>query len=286
MRIAVIADIHGNADALRAVLADVQAQGAEALYVNGDVVNRGPDSVEVLELLLGLPQRPAFILGNHDDLMKLWLERNEALPPDWFSDPFWAATEWSARRLEAAGLLPEIATWPMVRRIVGTKVGDARLGDVLLAHGTPEHYRESLSHHISDERVSELLRGNISVLVGSHTHWPMQRELAGKLILNTGSVGAPFNHDPRAQYLLLDTRDGQWQATLRAVDYDHQPVLARYESSGLLAQGGVSAQIFREELRLARSLYTPYWLWTEEDSLPRNAETWAQFWQKEVESKG
>ena len=47
-----MADIHGNADALRAVLMDVKAQGAERIIVNGDVVNRGPDSVQVLETLL------------------------------------------------------------------------------------------------------------------------------------------------------------------------------------------------------------------------------------------
>lgn len=275
MQLAVIADIHGNADALRAVLSDLARRRVTKLYVNGDVVNRGPDSAECLQMLLSLPHKPTFVLGNHDDFMRLWLERSHTLPPDWFADPFWNATEWSARQLERAGLLPEIATWPMTWRIHGDNYGAA--GDVLLAHGTPEHYRESLGRNTSDERIQELLQGDISVLVGSHTHWAMQREVAGKLILNTGAVGAPFNDDPRAQYLLLGVEGGQWRAKLCAVPYDRRPILARYQSSGLLQEGGLSAQIFRDEVRYARSLYTPYWLWTEEENLPKNAETWAQF---------
>ena len=51
MRVAIIADIHGNAGALDAVLNDLQQQGADRVIVNGDVVNRGPDSVEVMERL-------------------------------------------------------------------------------------------------------------------------------------------------------------------------------------------------------------------------------------------
>lgn len=271
MTLAVIADIHGNASALSAVLADLPP--GTPLYVNGDVVNRGPDSVEVTRTLLDWPGAQ-FVLGNHDDLMLLWTRRSEQLKPDWFTDPFWKATDWSARALESAGLLSEFH-WPMTRRIHGADWGAA--GDVLLAHGTPEHYREGLERNLSDERAAQLLSGGVSVLVGSHTHWPMLRELGGRRLVNTGAVGAPFNGDSRAQYLLLRISGGQWQPELRAVPYDRAPVLARYESSGLLTEGGLSAHIFREELRLARSLYTPYWLWTQESERERSPQTWAEF---------
>ncbi|MFC6590670.1 metallophosphoesterase family protein [Deinococcus lacus] len=88
MRLAVIADIHGNLDALRAVLADIRSQGADQILVNGDVVNRGPDSVAVLELLLALEPPVRFLLGNHDDLLALWQARSSDLPAEWFADPF------------------------------------------------------------------------------------------------------------------------------------------------------------------------------------------------------
>ncbi len=274
VRLAFIADIHGNQDALEAVLDDLRAQGAERVYVNGDVVNRGPDSVQALETLLNLPTAPSFVLGNHDDLMRLWLTRDGALPGDWFEDPFWAATAWSAQRLDQAGLLDPILGWPMTQRLAW-----GGLPTIEVAHGTAAHYRESLSVRTPDSRLTELLdEAGAGVLVGSHTHKPMVRAVeGGRLVLNTGAVGAPFNEDPRAQYLLLDAAQGRWEPTVRSVPYDRSGVLGRFESSGLLSGGGVSAEIFREEVRLARSLYTPYWMWTEDAGKPRTPETWGQF---------
>ncbi|WP_161881133.1 metallophosphoesterase family protein [Deinococcus alpinitundrae] len=274
VRLAFIADIHGNQDALEAVLADLQAQGAERLYVNGDVVNRGPDSVQALETLLNLTPQPMFVLGNHDDLMRLWLTRDEALPGDWFDDPFWAATAWSAGQLEQAGLIDAMLSWPLTQHLSWSG-----MPTIELAHGTAAHYRESLSPHTPESRLIELLdESGTGLLIGSHTHKPMVRTVeGGRLVLNTGAVGAPFNEDPRAQYLLLDSAQGRWEPILRAVPYDRSGVLSRFEKSGLLAEGGVSAEIFREEVRLARSLYTPYWMWTENAGKPRTPESWSQF---------
>ncbi|GGK16011.1 metallophosphoesterase [Deinococcus malanensis] len=275
MRLAIIADIHGNADALGAVLADLRQHGADRLIVNGDVVNRGPDSVEVMETLLGQPG-VSFSLGNHDDLLRLWEQRSETLPSDWFADPFWGATDWSARQLDRAGLLHVPADWPMA-----LTVSHPELPDVRIAHGTADHYRESLSEKTPVDRVQALRsqgKNEAAVLVGSHIHRPAQATIDGTLVLNTGAVGAPANRDPRAQYLLLSVTAQGWVPELRAVPYDRQGVLRRFETSGLL-RTGLSAQIFRDEVITARSLYTPFWQWTEEGDLPRTPSTWATFLQ-------
>ncbi|WP_034404688.1 metallophosphoesterase [Deinococcus sp. RL] len=269
VRLAVIADIHGNADALRAVLADARVQGAEHVLVNGDVVNRGPDSVEALALLLSRGD-VTFILGNHDDLVRLWQGRSETLPGEWFTDPFWGATDWTATELDRAGLLHVPAGWPLTRTLEVPG-----LPTVLVAHGTPADYRESLSERTDPQRVADLA-GGAGVLVGSHIHRPAQAERGGVLILNTGAVGTPMDGDPRAGYLLLTAAPGGWLPELRRVPYDRTGVLRRFGTSGLLATG-VSAEIFRDEVLTARSLYTPYWVWTETGGLPRNAATWAAF---------
>ncbi|WP_019585148.1 metallophosphoesterase family protein [Deinococcus apachensis] len=269
VRVALIADIHGNADALRAVLADIDRQGVDRIVVNGDVVNRGPDSVEALSLLLDR-EDVTFTLGNHDDLLHLWHTRSDTLPGDWFTDPFWGATDWSAAQLDRAGLLHVPQNWPITLRL-----GEAGLPGVLVAHGTPAHYRESLSERTDPERVAELA-GSAGVLVGSHIHRPAQAELGGVLVLNTGAVGAPANGDPRAQYLLLTATPSGWVPEFRAVPYDRSGVLRRFETSGLL-RTGLSAEIFRDEVEMARSLYTPYWMWTEANGYPRDERTWAAF---------
>lgn len=271
MRIAVLADIHGNADALSAVLTDVAAGGAERLIVNGDVVNRGPDSVEVLQTLLERDD-VTFTLGNHDDLLRLWQVRSPVLPADWFGDSFWGATEWSMEKLDAAGLLHVPESWPMTERLSA-----AHLPDVLLAHGTPEHYRESLSDRSKPERVAEIAeRHGAGVLIASHIHRQADAQFGDVRVLNTGAVGSPADGDPRAQYLLLEAGERGWQVELRRVAYDRSGVLARFASSGLLSRG-LSAEIFRDEVVTARSLYTPYWTWTEEHGYARNEQTWREF---------
>lgn len=276
MRLAIIADIHGNADALNAVLEDIQQQAADRLIVNGDVVNRGPDSVQVMETLLGWPD-VSFSLGNHDDLLRLWDARSHTLPADWFADPFWGATDWSARQLDAAGLLHVPARWPMA-----LTVSHPGLPDVRIAHGTADHYRESLSERTPVSRVQALRSQGVEesgVLVGSHIHRPARAVIDGTLVLNTGAVGAPANRDPRAQYLLLSATAQGWVPEFRAIPYDRQGVLRRFETSGLLGTG-LSAQIFRDEVISARSLYTPFWQWTEDSDLPRTPATWASFLQQ------
>lgn len=274
MRVAIISDIHGNADALRAVLDDLAATGAERVIVNGDVVNRGPDSVEVLELLLARTD-VTFTLGNHDDLLRLWSARSPQLPAEWFEDPFWAATAWSAEQLAHAGLLDVPAGWPMTLTLQ-----EAGLPTGLVAHGTRDHYRESLSDRTPPERIEQLASGpdgeKYGLLVGSHIHRPIQIEVGGVQILNTGAVGSPANGDPRAQYLLLRATPAGWQPEFRLVNYDRAGILERFHTTGLLNMG-LSAEIFRDEVITARSLYTPYWVWTEEKALPRNAETWRAF---------
>ncbi|WP_309572397.1 metallophosphoesterase family protein [Deinococcus sp.] len=273
MRVAVIADIHGNADALEAVLHDARAHGAERIIVNGDVVNRGPDSVEVFTRLLDMPT-VTFTLGNHDDLLRLWHARSSELPQDWFSDPFWGATAWSVERLDRAGLLHVPADWP--RMLVLDEPGLPR---VLIAHGTAHHYREGLSERTTPERVEALHEPGeapYGVMIGSHIHRPAHATVAGTVILNTGAVGFPATGDPAAQYLLLEATPRGWEPTFRAVPYDRAGVLGRFQSSGL-GDTGLSATIFREELITARSLYTPYWTWTETLALERKPDTWSRF---------
>jgi hypothetical protein len=90
-------------------------------------------------------------------------------------------------------------------------------------------------------------------------------------------VGAPFNRDPRAQYLIVTLEDGQWRWEFRAVEYDRDAALAAYESSGYRDEGGLSAEIFRQELLYARALYAPYWMWTETRDIAKRWDTWREF---------
>ena len=272
MRIAVIADVHGNLPALEAVLADLLRQRVDRLIVNGDLANRGPDTLAVFERMRESLAKDA-TLGNHDDLMLMWYGRRGDRSEPWFDDPFWGTVGWSAERLEPRGFLDVIEALPMTLTV--EPEGAQRL---LISHGSPRHYREGYGTELSPETISEITEAHpADVLVGSHTHRPFLTTWGHYRVMNTGAVGAPFNGDQRAHYLILELVDGIWVPEFRRVPYDVDAALERFESSGLLEAGGLSARIFREETRFARSFLVPFLMWCETDGRERTEADWGEF---------
>jgi putative phosphoesterase len=271
VKLAVLSDVHGNLPALEAVLADAASQGADSIVVNGDMVNRGPSNVAVLERLAD--ERIPLLLGNHDDLLRMWVDRDAGLPSEWFADPFWRGTAWCARQVEQAGWIDRIRELPMTLR--PTLPGRQR---VLIAHGSPRHYREGYGRYLAGETIEEIAHEyGADLLVGSHTHIPMERRHGGVLVLNSGAVGAPFNGDPRAQYLILAADGGSVDHEFRRVEYDRERAMGAFAESGYLEEGGLSARIFCEELRAARSLLTPFIEWVEESGAALDEAGWTGF---------
>lgn len=269
--LAIISDIHANLHALEAVLADLGALGVQDVVVNGDMVNRGPNNVAVLARLLGLDY--PMTLGNHDDLVRKWVDRDSSLPAVWFDDPFWEGTAWSARQLDHAGYIDLFRDLPMTYRV--EKPGAPSL---LISHGSPRHYREGYGTYLSDEDIAEIVQHHpADVLIGSHTHRQMERHWGPYTVLNTGAVGTPFNGDPRAQYLLLHLEYDGWTPEFRAVPYDRASALRDFETSGYLDEGGLSARIFFEELRTARAIYSSFWMWSEQQERLKDWDAWHAF---------
>jgi predicted phosphodiesterase len=256
VRIAVLADIHGNLPALEAVLADAARHGADRIVVNGDVVNRGPQGVEALRRLAAVDA--SYTMGNHDDLLVKLADGDGDVPDDFRHAPFWRANRWCAADLVEAALLDDMRAWPLTLR-----VAEPGRPSVLIAHGSPRHFREGYGPHLSDDVISEIVEMHpADVLVGSHTHLPLRRRWGRYDVLNTGAVGVPFNGDGRAQYLWLTLVDGAWQPTFRRVGYDREAAMAAYTERGYLDAGGLLARLFRDELRDARSYLVPFQMWS------------------------
>ena len=256
---------------MEAVLKDIHQLGVDRVIVNGDLVNRGPNNVAVLETLWN--EDFSYTLGNHDDLVRKWVERDPDLPQTWFTDPFWQATAWVTEQLNRRGWIDELRHLPMTQRL------EPEHGpSILISHGSPRHYREGYTERLADEEVNSIASAfPAQVFVGSHTHSPLDRQVLRFRLLNTGAVGSPFNGDKRAQYLILHLKKGDWKAEFRALEYDREAALKAYESTGLLEEGGLSAYIFREELKYARSLFTPFFIWTEEEGIEQTWDSWNRF---------
>lgn len=253
-RIAVLSDVHGNVPALEAVLDDIARRRADEVLVGGDLVGRGPEGRAVVERVraLGL----ACVRGNHEDLL---LDTRATAPEA--RDDIARCTRWMAADLDdaAAALLAALP-----EALVAASAPEVRL-----VHGSPRSNRQGIGPWTSPDLVRELYDDVPErVLVCAHTHRPLVLEVAGGLVVNTGSVGLPFDGDPRASYALLERRRGGWRAEIRRVAYDRSAVLERYRATGFLDGGGAMAELLARELATARTHLVPFESWCRARALP------------------
>jgi len=255
-RIAVLADVHGNVPALEAVLDDIARTGADRVVVGGDLVGRGPEGRAVVERIrsLGLLS----VRGNHEDLLLATRDTPRGKDAD---DDIARCTRWMADDLDDAAAA-FAAALPPALVVPGAP-------DVRIVHGSPRSNREGIGPWTSAERVRELFDDVPEpVLCCAHTHRPLVHRLAGGLVVNVGSVGLPFDGDPRAAYaLLVRDRDG-WHSEVRRVPYDRDRVLARYRTTGFLDECGAMAAMAAREIETARSHLVPFEAWCRERGLP------------------
>lgn len=99
-----------------------------------------------------------------------------------------------------------------------------RAGDVVVVHATPWSIADVVPPDAPVTRVFTEAAAPAVVVYG-HIHIAYVREAAGKVLVNPGSVGLPFDGDQRASYAVLDVDGGRWQANLRRVAYDVAQVL-------------------------------------------------------------
>jgi predicted phosphodiesterase len=259
-RIAVLADVHGNLPALEAAIADLEAEGVDEVLVGGDLVGRGPQGTAVVERIRdrGWPS----VQGNHEEYLLAFRARD--VPESWLHDEEWAASRWMA-----AELSEETADW--IARLPFALIAESAPG-LRLVHGTPASNREGIGPWTGPERTHEhWSKVDEPLLVVAHTHRPLVRHVDGVagrmsgLVVNVGSVGLPFNRDPRAQYAIFTApeRDGgEWGVELRQVEYAREDTLDAYESSGFLEAGGVTARLLQLELEHAVPFLVPFLEWT------------------------
>lgn len=218
MRVALISDLHANDVALDAVLRHAESEGADQIVCLGDVATMGPSPLAVLDRIreLGCP----CILGNHDSFMlDPELVRSYTAVPDVIE-----AIEWGRDQL-SDDHVAFIRDFEDAREI--ELEGDAKL---LLYHGSPRSNMEDLLATTPPDELDEMLDGGeATVLAGGHTHIQMLRQHRGMLIVNPGSVGAPFRDAhtegaptilTHAEYALVEASGDAVSVDLRRVPLD------------------------------------------------------------------
>jgi putative phosphoesterase len=213
MKIALLADIHGNADALAAVLAAAQEAGAERLLLAGDFVGYYYEPDRVMALLSAWPHDS--VRGNHEDMLRTWRDGgNQAEIRTQYGSGLAAAVDGlTATQLEMLVGLP--ARQEM--RFEGRRV--------LLCHGSPWDGDAYVYPTAAEADRARMMEPGFDLVVFGHTHYPvMWHAASGATVVNPGSVGQPRNRQPGAQWALWDCTSGIIE--LRSETYDMTSLVA------------------------------------------------------------
>ena len=198
--LALLYDVHGNLPALEAVLADARDVGAERFVLGGDYALFGPWPAETVAALRALADA-VWIRGNGER---------------------WTASPWNApedETVQGAIAACREALGPDLVAELGGLPEQAVVGQRRICHGSPRSDVRSFAPEPGDD--DELLDGaREPVVIFGHTHLPFTREGPGGVqLINPGSVGMPFDGDPRASFAVLHP-DARIEH--RRVTYDHE----------------------------------------------------------------
>lgn len=223
---AIISDIHGNLEGLKAVLAHIQEQKIETIYCLGDIVGYGPNPKECVDFVID--NTKMCLLGNHD--------QGALFDPEGFNAGAERAIFWTRRTLESKDSRTQ-ERWDFLGELPRRHTE----GKLLFVHGSA---RNPLNEYVFPEdiynqRKMERIFGLVSqYCFQGHTHIPgvftedlnfvapeevdMEYKLGDqKALVNVGSVGQPRNGDNRSSYVILDGDDDSgYTVKFQRVEYD------------------------------------------------------------------
>lgn len=192
MKIALLADIHSNLEALKSVLADIKKQNIKKILNSGDIVGYNCSPNEVIELIK--KEKILSVRGNHD-ATSINLKKDFRL----FNEYARAALVWTHQHLstESKKFLNSL-----------DEIGEGRLANknVVIIHGSStNHLWDYVFPDTADSiLLSSLNKSKADILVLGHTHFPFAKNLGNRLVINPGSVGQPRNNQNNANYAVLD----------------------------------------------------------------------------------
>ncbi len=240
---AIISDVHSNIEALLAVLADIEKQGAEEILCLGDVIGYGPDPEACIDLIA---KRCRFCLsGNHDYAVLTHADRFNPLAEE--------AVDYTRNVLKPASLSGghKKARWRFLE-LLPTRLTE---GDLFFVHGSPrddrnEYILESDILFGMADKIRQIFEMTPRLLFVGHTHFPgiIDPEITfrhpeenasvfdlppdQKAIVNVGSVGQPRDSDNRACYALVDEN----RITYRRVEYPFRVTMSKMDRVGPISK--------------------------------------------------
>ncbi|HLJ65921.1 MAG TPA: metallophosphoesterase family protein [Chloroflexota bacterium] len=252
MRLAVFANVQGNAAALRAVIDDAQAHLSrlDSLVCAGDVVGLGPEPNQVLELLRenGIPT----VRGNYDDAVAAGKDESGMdFPSDAAATYDAAALGWT-RSVLAAHNLEYLQQLPRDLRLLPAPSGvrvqadqaDERQSEyrrtfflralfgglvrtpvsvsqrILVLHGSPRALNEFVREDTANSILEAIAKdAQFDLLISAHAGVPFRRDHNGATFIGAGRVSGAPNPAGRGYYAVITTGDPV-DVEFREIAYD------------------------------------------------------------------
>jgi predicted phosphodiesterase len=240
------------------VLADIARAEVDGCVVLGDVVNTGPDSKRCLERVQAL--NCPVVRGNHERYVAQY---GDPAFPEFLEERF-KPVAWSVRQL-GDKVRAKLLELPMTYTLA-----DAQ--DVVFVHSSCRKDNDNISLFTPKANLQQMFAGCTSsadggpnnlttspkLIIRAHNHLPMERRFTDTTVVTVGSAGLPLGGLLKAQYVILShTRQG-WQVEHRAVAYDVEATLRRFETTGYLAYAGPAARLLMREFATATHQLGPF----------------------------
>ena len=288
MRIALLADIHGNLPALEAVLQQLEAEQPDYVVLDGDLINGVPFSTAVIDCVR---QRDWVVVRGNHEFYYLDFGTTRALPgnddPDRWGQLHWLVEQITPAQGNYLAMLPDERTF----YLPGTQ-------PLRIAHGVPGRNRVGFYTGQPEAQIAaEIQEVTEPTLISAHTHLQIDRHIRLEVdrahalqmdphadhqksqlgnaygevhrhwhVINPGSVGLPLGGEPTAQYAIIESvpenhTPGGWHTTHYRLPYDRRPALAAFAESGMLTAGGVITQLFYWEVVTAEPEIVLFYRW-------------------------
>lgn len=235
MKIAIISDIHGNMQALNAVLNDIEAEKCDKIFCLGDLAMAGPEPVETVKLIKKLYDE-----GHAKGTFELIQGNTDAMIGD-FNQEIVNRVR-SSFPIMSEALENDVKIMPEeLKDFLNNLSKQAELEieglKVLLVHGSPRKNDENIMPNLPIEKVEEMIKDtDADVIFCGHTHIPCGYQTATKqTVVNDGSVGRPFTESPQACYVVAEFNNGAFEVKHKFIEYDREKaseILAKREFKG------------------------------------------------------
>lgn len=226
MKIAIISDIHGNYEALEAVLKDIDIQNPDLFICGGDILGYGPSPNEVVDKIRD--RKILSIIGNNDqDIFGMAVVNDQDYKSKQEADDERYNLHFNRENISNQNMV-------YLRSLPKEVILNIENKAIKLVHGSPRKIDEHM-YEDSPETLQIIKESCEKIIICAHTHLPYIKWYEDKLVVNSGTVGKPKDGKVDADYVVIDIND-YINAEIKTVQYDYEKTASKIERCGLSKQ--------------------------------------------------